>query len=73
MNNQIGSGKNIFDKIKIINKIGSGFQGETYLVKIDNRELIFKRQKITYDEKEIIEKLEKIEPYILYSEDTTIL
>lgn len=50
MNNQIGSGKNIFDKIKIINKIGSGFQGETYLVKIDNRELIFKRQKITYDE-----------------------
>jgi len=50
MNNQIGSGKNIFDKIKIINKIGSGFQGETYLVKIDNRELILKRQKITYDE-----------------------
>ena len=50
MNNQIGSGKKIFDKIKIINKIGSGFQGETYLVKIDNKELILKRQKITYDE-----------------------
>jgi hypothetical protein len=31
INNQIGSGKNIFDKINIINKIGSGFQGETYL------------------------------------------
>ena len=50
MNNQIGSGKNIFDKIKIINKIGSGFQGETYLIQINNKELILKRQKISEDE-----------------------
>ena len=49
-NNQTGAGKNIFDKIKIINKIGSGFQGETYLIQINNKELILKRQKITEDE-----------------------
>jgi hypothetical protein len=49
-NNQIGSGKNIFEKIKIINKIGSGFQGETYLIQINDKELILKRQKITEDE-----------------------
>jgi len=45
-----GAGKNIFDKIKIISKIGSGFQGETYLIQINNKELIFKRQKITENE-----------------------
>jgi hypothetical protein len=50
INNQIGSGKNIFDKIKIINKIGCGFQGETYLIKIKNKEFILKRQQITEDE-----------------------
>jgi serine/threonine protein kinase len=47
INNQIGGGKkNIFNKIKIISKFGSGMQGATYLIKLKNKEYILKKQKI---------------------------
>jgi hypothetical protein len=46
----LGGRRNIFDKIKIVTKFNSGLQGETYLIKINKKNFILKRQKITDDE-----------------------
>lgn len=53
INNQTGGVvKNMFNKLKIIKKLGSGHNGEALLIKIKNKEYVLKRQKITQEEYE---------------------